>query len=780
MSANRYNRLGHAGPSGTCVRFSTSSRALLVSGHCDGRIRCFNANTGAALGTLRGHRTAVKWLDFKPGSGELASTSQDCVIVWHMRTMIRKRTLGADSSKGGGFCAGRYLQEGSKLVTSCRDGSFLVWESKSFALLGRARAGECSRPVKDCCQDPAFCVSPDGKWLVCSKDHPSLLVCEIASCTFCYGLKLDGKKGMGVRAMEFMPDSQTVVVLGKDGGLRFVELKTGKVCYKVLDQGNGKEGDKFSITPRAQLLALTVEPGKVYLYDMSKVRGRGPPVPEQTVERVLFKNSENINEFLSQPVVVDNSNKEATSNTVSTSKLINWAPDAATGSRGVERKISRSNSKAALPSARTREIDPSQLRIATLGLHENQLNRSKLQDLLHSFGEYPEKYRLLIWEFLLEIPQNSCAFEIIANKGLHPAFKHLKERFPCLDKATLGRLSKTLSSLAHWCPLFGEVTFLPSLVFPLVKLFGHSEETCFEIVASVLLNWARTWFQEFPRPPMHILAELESLLLHHDSQISSALSSFNGGVGRVLWTTMSTLMSEVVSRQDWLKLWDHVITNDPTFLYFLLISHLIYFKQSLMAFQTDEDIEAFVHTPKPSDINKIILQAYALQAGTPDHLKPATQGIKGLGNSNVYPEFTLYPHSEIGWMSKERVRIQSEEDALLRRRWVLQELESQTVKLEAQMAHNWMDTLQAKQLAEQVNSCCVLRVTWYWLLFCSCPSFKQNTSHGHLKEGFKTLTYSQGSCSCPSYILICTGISKAKGCFTDSGAGSLSTESKAG
>lgn len=730
IAANRYTRLGQAGPSGTCVRFSTTSRALLVSGHCDGGIRCFNANTGAELGTLRGHRTAVRWLDFKPGSGELASTSHDCVIVWHMRNMTRKRTLGADSSKGGGFCAGKYLQEGSKLVTSCKDGSFLVWDSKSFTLLGRVSSGECSRAVRDCGQVPMFCVSPDGKWLVFSKDHPSLLVCDLASCTLCYGLRLDGEGGMGARALEFMPNSEVVAVLGKDGCVRFLEVKTGRVCYKVLDQENGKEGEKFSISARAQLLAVTGEPGRVYLYDMSKVRARGPPVPEETVESAVFMNSNDVNDFLAQPVLVADSSDNVTS-TVKQDNCVRGTSQ--------NREVARNNavegtSKSGLHQTRTKEINPSQLRIAALGPEGNSLNRNKLQGLLHSYGEYPEKYRLLIWEFLLEIPQNSCAFEVIANKEMHPAFKHLKEKFPSLDKATLKRLGKTLSSLAHWCPLFGEATFLPPLIFPIVKQFGHNEETCFETVATVLFNWAGTWFQEFPRPPMSILAKLEGILTHHEPQISSALSSFKGGSGKVFWAIMSTLMSEVVSRQDWLKLWDHIVTNDITFLHFCLVSHLIYFKQSLMAFEKEEDVEAFAHIAKPLDINKIILQTYTLQSTTPEHLKPIAQDFKGLGNRNVYPDFTQYPQGEVGWMSEERARIQSEEDALLRRRWILEELESKTVKLEAQLDHSWMNIVQAKQLAEQVNSCRIVNKKWGWLLSLTLCSIQASTLYQHLEK----------------------------------------------
>ena len=35
-----------------------------------------------------------------------------------------------------------------------------------------------------------------------------------------------------------------------------------------------------------------------------------------------------------------------------------------------------------------------------------------LQELLLAYGEYPAKYRLLVWDFLLRLPHNSEAFQV--------------------------------------------------------------------------------------------------------------------------------------------------------------------------------------------------------------------------------------------------------------------------------------------------------------------------------------------------------------------------------
>ena len=52
------------------------------------------------------------------------------------------------------------------------------------------------------------------------------------------------------------------------------------------------------------------------------------------------------------------------------------------------------------------------------------------------------------------------------------------------------------------------------MVFPFVKLFATSKggpppETLFETLTSVMLNWARGWFDRFPHPPVGLLVRMQ-------------------------------------------------------------------------------------------------------------------------------------------------------------------------------------------------------------------------------------------------------------------------------
>lgn len=67
--------------------------------------------------------------------------------------------------------------------------------------------------------------------------------------------------------------------------------------------------------------------------------------------------------------------------------------------------------------------------------------------------------------------------------------------------------------------MFSEVDFLPSLIFPFIRLFPADNVVCFEMVASILLNWGRRWFEFFPNPPSAVLKHVDDLLRYHDSAL---------------------------------------------------------------------------------------------------------------------------------------------------------------------------------------------------------------------------------------------------------------------
>lgn len=68
---------------------------------------------------------------------------------------------------------------------------------------------------------------------------------------------------------------------------------------------------------------------------------------------------------------------------------------------------------------------------------------------------------------------------------------------------------------------------------------------------------------------------------------------------------MSTVLTEVLPKADWLKLWDHVLSNSPPFLLFLLLSYLLYFRTQIMSAETREQMEGITRRCNPLDLNKV-------------------------------------------------------------------------------------------------------------------------------------------------------------------------------
>ena len=85
----------------------------------------------------------------------------------------------------------------------------------------------------------------------------------------------------------------------------------------------------------------------------------------------------------------------------------------------------------------------------------------------------------------------------------------------------------------------------------------------------------------------------------------SMVTAGPGGVETHGWSLLSTVMTEVLSKAEWLKLWDHVLSNSPPFLMFLLLSYLVYFRAQIMSAQTMQQMDSITRRCNPLDLNKV-------------------------------------------------------------------------------------------------------------------------------------------------------------------------------
>jgi len=106
---------------------------------------------------------------------------------------------------------------------------------------------------------------------------------------------------------------------------------------------------------------------------------------------------------------------------------------------------------------------------------KRELDTERLTSILKEFGEFPDKYRTLIWSTILKLPANKNAYVALASKVTRGKFTSntLKDH-PLADKSRASLLAMTMDCLLQWCPLLIQSPFLPNLIFPFLVVFQVS------------------------------------------------------------------------------------------------------------------------------------------------------------------------------------------------------------------------------------------------------------------------------------------------------------------
>ena len=164
-------------------------------------------------------------------------------------------------------------------------------------------------------------------------------------------------------------------------------------------------------------------------------------------------------------------------------------------------------------------------------------------------------------------------------------------------------------------PQFSATAYLPALAFPFVKLFQSDACLAFESIATFFLNWGASWLDTFPAPPLPLLGAMERVLAKRDPGLVEALLAGQGGCQAPLWMLLSTLLTEVLARPEWLKAFDHVVSNGPVYLPCLAIAYAETVRDRLVAAATGEDRAAFLRRCNAVDVNRLVKRAYDVMAG---------------------------------------------------------------------------------------------------------------------------------------------------------------------
>lgn len=136
------------------------------------------------------------------------------------------------------------------------------------------------------------------------------------------------------------------------------------------------------------------------------------------------------------------------------------------------------------------------------------------------------------------------------------------------------------------------------MIFPFSLIYEKDELATFETVMTIYMYWGFTWCNTFPHPPLHILSILEQLLQLHDKVIYNHMVNtlHIQSVGTVLWQLLSTLFTEIMHKDDWLRCMDYLILHFENMVYLLLmpIGIIKALRVTILSMDIDEKIYTMV------------------------------------------------------------------------------------------------------------------------------------------------------------------------------------------
>ena len=280
----------------------------------------------------------------------------------------------------------------------------------------------------------------------------------------------------------------------------------------------------------------------------------------------------------------------------------------------------KSNSSAAASSNKTRKAQEDEAAVISLrGFldHDSRVaNMDKLRALLLRYGSYPDRYRPLIWRFLLQLPEKrftEAQFANLAAKGPHPAVRTLMAPFPLPETKLRNSLFNTLSALAWHSPVFSAVHFIPNIVFPFVKLFSSDIQSSVEVLLAFLINWGQEFFVYYPHPPVSVVSFVSHTLRLLTPALHAHLAACGVGPDVFVWDVMASLYTEVLTRGEWLQVMDHAFANEPVWLLLFHVCLLAHLEGPLSSLSDHAQIVAMLRRPTPLDLPLVIQNTYQLQ-----------------------------------------------------------------------------------------------------------------------------------------------------------------------
>lgn len=561
-------------------------------------INFLDIETGNISLTLTGHTAPVKNISFSNNkSNNLLTASTVEAILWEQNNYTKYFTL--NTYLGAQIQQITFAPGGEYLVACFQNDTIQIWKHESMKSVKQIIPNELKH-IKN------IAFTMNGRAMAMAGLTPILILFSMDTWKGLKSIDLSKYDIPGAQQVAFVPQvfdggaNKILAILSSDCILYMLDLESMGVLHSIRCESSGIR--KFVVSPTGKYFLCILQLGEVNIYNTSYVMD------------------------MACNTTFDQSKKELPSTSAHRSMPI------------------ETNLKT--------EIEQ-KMRIC--------MDSARLRRILMQYGEYPDKFRSIIWSSLLNTPRNRDAYSSLVDKGIHPVYKDIEKQFTIHSSATLKNLKRLLSCLAHWCPLFGVMKFLPGFVFPFVKVLQKDPLLLFECVATVFFNYCQLWFEYAPFPPISILSMIENILAEHDPQLLDHFCVVGITSQVYALKILETAFSEILTCSEWLILWDHILSNEPAFILMAVVAYSIVQRNAIKKLQSHEQIEHFYHMQNPICKKAFLKKIYVLTNETPDEIHPRKffNSFVSLEKGQCYQQFTGYPKATICLKLAEKERKQS-------------------------------------------------------------------------------------------------------------------------
>ena len=683
---NRYAAIRRNGAKAIAIAFSPLRRAELYVALVDGTIECVDTATRAVTGVLKGHIHAARSLVCHPRQALLLSCASNAAILWNTTATSwksdfkRVRSMPAEPART--LQHALFLPSGDGLLT-CAERGLEVF-NLSFASVGSLKlppSHDASLRLRSCA------VTPDSSVAAGAGDGGWLAVWSLSTCTLARMVLLPDAFG-GVSQLLPLPPGPTsgsapLLLTCADGALRVVDAAAPAVIQSVAPSGGQR---LVSATPDPSLrhIAAVVADGTVAVYGykvlMPRKDGAGVEPLRSATAGPLFDD---------EPPDEYNSKKPGIASGKPAPRPVPPLPFQSEFGRTM---VDANGSKRAaeLPLAR----------LGGLSADSALLDTRRMAALLRTCWVFPARQRPYAWRLALQLPGNARAHAALLAKGPHAACARLNSSLPLADRRGLGRLERLLSCLSHWCPLLAQVGELPPMVFPWLLAFDGDDKSAFEAAATILLNWGQGFYEFHPNPPVEVLRDADAILSQRNPSLRSHLLAIGSGAQVWGWPLLASLFARVLSRSDWLQLWDHLLCAEPVFILYVLAAFVHLHAPILLEASSATEVANILLRPSALQMRAWLSSAYEQYDNTPASEMPKWSPFQPLPPGEVYPPGLPHPTVLIDYGAQQIEAIRRSEVELARQRTLAAAMDEATENESARL-NLWSEREAALDSAEE-------------------------------------------------------------------------------